>query len=104
MIMLGALDSALGTGRCGMSNDAILNHDMERALPRRSSPACYDFGATVQPVFPNFHARRLVRNLPRGSDAAVYRLGCAQVAGGRRIRGYGAGGADLLRAARVELR
>src|SRR5258708_6190328 len=37
-----------------MSNDAILNHDMERALRRRSSPACYDFGALRSTFFPEF--------------------------------------------------
>src|SRR2546423_2698077 len=37
-----------------MSNEAILNHDMEPALRRRRSPACYDFGATRSTRFPEF--------------------------------------------------
>src|SRR5437016_3799982 len=37
-----------------MSNEAILNHDMEPALRRRRSPACYDFGATRSTFFPEF--------------------------------------------------
>src|SRR5204862_8001245 len=37
-----------------MSNEAILNHDMEPALRRRRSPACYDFGATRSTRFPAF--------------------------------------------------
>src|SRR6266849_4248496 len=55
-------------------------------------------------VFLNFHARRPVRNLPCGSHAAFDRICGAQAFGERRIRGDGAGDADLLRAARLELR
>src|SRR5256885_9789034 len=54
--------------------------------------------------FSRVHARRAVRNLPRGSHAAFDRICRAQAPGERRIRGDGAGGADLLRAARLELR
>src|SRR5467141_3577955 len=55
-------------------------------------------------VFLNFNARRPVRNLPCGSHAAFDRICGAQAFGERRIRGDGAGDADLLRAARLELR
>src|SRR5256714_12707657 len=37
-----------------MANEAILNHDMDPALRRRRSPACYDFGATRSTCFPEF--------------------------------------------------
>src|SRR5882672_2506987 len=86
-----------------MSNDAILNHDVERALPVRSLPRAMISAPPVQPVFPDFHARRPVRDLPRGSHAAFDRICRAQAPGERRIRGDGAGDADLLRAARLEL-
>ena len=49
-------------------------------------------------------ARRPVRHLPRRPVPAVGRLCRGQAARGRRLRRRGAGGADLLRPARLQLR
>src|SRR2546423_198485 len=43
----------------------------------------------VQPAFPDFHARRPLRDLPRGSYAAFDRVCRARAPGERRIRGDG---------------
>jgi hypothetical protein len=71
------------------------NHALESGasiFPQRSLPLSL-------PPWALKHARRIIRYLPRRSDAPEHRHGGVKAAGKRRLRGRGAAHADLLRPA-----